>query len=259
MERADLLVAELQTLGVDPEDIQKFMLNAPGQHDRLPDRRGRGCGSDGARRRNRRGDRAPRWAAPPALRWEPPPFPSWDLPRRSRAWPSAPIPARSRARSTSWASMRIEEQRADDPPSRRRARRRTGADAWTEGAGVRCAAEASRAVGRGSRGHVARRRLGRLRSSERSALGGSSAALRPRAFVSRSDDLAAPPKRRVAEFNSASFLSMSIGMTARCFVVPFLRSRRTLHIHRSLLRVGARSRQLSHCLAEESRMARRLQ
>ncbi len=35
-ERADLLVRELETLGVEAEDIQKFMLNAPGQHDRYP-------------------------------------------------------------------------------------------------------------------------------------------------------------------------------------------------------------------------------
>jgi len=35
-ERADLLVSELETLGVDSEDIQKFVLNAPGQHDRYP-------------------------------------------------------------------------------------------------------------------------------------------------------------------------------------------------------------------------------
>ncbi len=36
LERADLLVAELQTLGMDSEDIQIFVLNAPGQHDRYP-------------------------------------------------------------------------------------------------------------------------------------------------------------------------------------------------------------------------------
>jgi len=35
-ERADLVQAELQTLGVDSDDIQKFVLNAPGQHDRYP-------------------------------------------------------------------------------------------------------------------------------------------------------------------------------------------------------------------------------
>ncbi len=35
-ERADLLAAELQTLGVDADDIQKFVLNAPGQHDLYP-------------------------------------------------------------------------------------------------------------------------------------------------------------------------------------------------------------------------------
>ena len=32
-ERADLLIGELHTLGVDTDDIQKFVLNAPGQHD----------------------------------------------------------------------------------------------------------------------------------------------------------------------------------------------------------------------------------
>jgi hypothetical protein len=35
-ERAELLATELQTLGVDSDDIQKFVLNAPGQHDRYP-------------------------------------------------------------------------------------------------------------------------------------------------------------------------------------------------------------------------------
>ena len=35
-ERADLLVTELESLGVNPENIQKFVLNAPGQHDRYP-------------------------------------------------------------------------------------------------------------------------------------------------------------------------------------------------------------------------------
>jgi hypothetical protein len=35
-ERADLLVSELDTLGVSRDDIQRFALNAPGQHDRFP-------------------------------------------------------------------------------------------------------------------------------------------------------------------------------------------------------------------------------
>jgi hypothetical protein len=35
-EHAELLGSELQTLGVSSDDIQRFALNAPGQHDRLP-------------------------------------------------------------------------------------------------------------------------------------------------------------------------------------------------------------------------------
>ena len=35
-ERADLLVSELCTLGLNVDDIQRFALNAPGQHDRFP-------------------------------------------------------------------------------------------------------------------------------------------------------------------------------------------------------------------------------
>ena len=35
-ERADLLVSELRTLGLNGDDIQRFALNAPGQHDRFP-------------------------------------------------------------------------------------------------------------------------------------------------------------------------------------------------------------------------------
>jgi hypothetical protein len=35
-EHAEMLDSELQTLGVDGDDIQQFALNAPGQHDRFP-------------------------------------------------------------------------------------------------------------------------------------------------------------------------------------------------------------------------------
>ena len=35
-EHAELLGSELQTLGVSSDDIQRFALNAPGQHDRFP-------------------------------------------------------------------------------------------------------------------------------------------------------------------------------------------------------------------------------
>ena len=35
-ERADLLASELRTLGVGGDEIQRFALNAPGQHDRFP-------------------------------------------------------------------------------------------------------------------------------------------------------------------------------------------------------------------------------
>jgi hypothetical protein len=35
-ERGELLVAELHSLGVPGNDIQQFMLNAPGQHDKFP-------------------------------------------------------------------------------------------------------------------------------------------------------------------------------------------------------------------------------
>jgi hypothetical protein len=75
-ERAGLLATELQTLGVDSDDIQKFVLNAPGQHDRYPiggdedaDPTARG-GETGAATGAALGGAA-------GSRWEPPPFPSW--------------------------------------------------------------------------------------------------------------------------------------------------------------------------------------